>query len=90
MKISVIDVGSNSVRLMVMADGKTLYKRLDTTRLGEGLATSGVLKPEAIERTARAVQILRLRQNSAARARRTFLQPLRCARRQTAPTSSPA
>lgn len=57
MKISVIDVGSNSVRLMVMADGKTLYKRLDTTRLGEGLATSGVLKPEAIERTARAVQI---------------------------------
>ena len=57
MKISVIDVGSNSVRLMVMADGKTLYKQLDTTRLGEGLANSGVLKPEAIERTARAVQL---------------------------------
>ena len=57
MKISAIDVGSNSVRLMVMADGKTLYKRLDTTRLGEGLANSGVLKPEAIERTARAVQL---------------------------------
>ena len=56
MKISAIDVGSNSVRLMVMADGKTLYKQLDTTRLGEGLANSGVLKPEAIERTARAVQ----------------------------------
>lgn len=57
MKISAIDVGSNSVRLMVMADGKTLYKQLDTTRLAEGLAQSGVLKPEAIERTARAVQI---------------------------------
>ena len=57
MKISAIDVGSNSVRLMVMADGKTLYKQLDTTRLGEGLANSGVLKPEAIERTARAVQL---------------------------------
>ena len=57
MKISAIDVGSNSVRLMVMADGKTLYKQLDTTRLAEGLAGSGVLKPEAIERTARAVQI---------------------------------
>ena len=56
MKISAIDVGSNSVRLMVMADGKTLYKQLDTTRLAEGLAQSGVLKPEAIERTARAVQ----------------------------------
>lgn len=57
MKISAIDIGSNSVRLMVMADGKTLYKQLDTTRLGEGLANSGVLKPEAIERTARAVQL---------------------------------
>ncbi len=57
MKISAIDVGSNSVRLMVMADGKTLYKQIDTTRLGEGLANSGVLKPEAIERTARSVQL---------------------------------
>ena len=57
MKISVIDVGSNSVRLMVMADGKTLYKQLDTTRLSEGLAARGRLKPEAIERTARAVQL---------------------------------
>ena len=42
---------------MVMADGKTLYKKIDTTRLGEGLASSGVLKPEAIERTARSVQL---------------------------------
>ncbi len=57
MKISAIDVGSNSVRLMVMADGKTLYKKLETTRLGEGLEKTGRLKSEAIERTARAVQI---------------------------------
>ncbi len=57
MKISAIDVGSNSVRLMVMADGKTLYKQTDTTRLGEGLAASGRLLPEAIERTARSVQL---------------------------------
>ncbi len=57
MKISAIDVGSNSVRLMVMADGKTLYKRTDTTRLGEGLAACGRLSPEAIERTARSVQL---------------------------------
>ena len=42
---------------MVMADGKTLYKQLETTRLSEGLASSGLLKPEAIERTARAVQL---------------------------------
>ncbi|MCD8308309.1 MAG: hypothetical protein LUD19_00525 [Clostridia bacterium] len=55
MKIAAIDVGSNSVRLMVMADGKTLYKRLCTTRLGEGVAVSGTLSPVAIERTAQAV-----------------------------------
>lgn len=55
MKISAIDVGSNSVRLATIADGKTLYKRIATTRLGEGLAFSGKLKPEAIERTAQAI-----------------------------------
>ncbi len=57
MKISAIDIGSNSVRLAVFADGKTLYKRLETTRLGEGVS-SGRLKEEAIERTARAVNRL--------------------------------
>lgn len=55
MKISVIDVGSNSVRLALFADGKTLYKRLSSTRLGEGLAVTGRLSDGAIERTARAV-----------------------------------
>lgn len=55
MKIAVIDIGSNSVRLMLWADGKTLYKKLNTTRLGEGLSFAPVLKKEAIERTANAV-----------------------------------
>ena len=32
-KFAVIDVGSNSVRLMFVADGKVLYKALQTTRL---------------------------------------------------------
>ncbi|MBQ8229388.1 MAG: phosphatase [Clostridia bacterium] len=54
-KFAVIDIGSNSVRLMFVADGKVLYKRLSTTRLGEGIATSSRLKTEAIERSARAV-----------------------------------
>ena len=40
---------------MLWADGKTLYKKLKTTRLGEGLARTGRLSPEAIERTAAAV-----------------------------------
>lgn len=60
MKIGVIDIGSNSVRLMLWADGKTLYKKLNTTRLGEGLERSPYLLPEACERTARAVAALAL------------------------------
>ena len=54
-RFAVIDVGSNSVRLMLVADGKVLYKRLNTTRLGEGLAQAPFLKPEAAERSAIAV-----------------------------------
>lgn len=51
---AIIDIGSNSVRLMIWADD--FYKRVNTTRLGEGLALSGKLKPEAIARTAQAVK----------------------------------
>lgn len=54
-KFAVMDIGSNSVRLMLVANGKVLYKSLNTTRLGEGLASSSRLKAEAIERTANAV-----------------------------------
>lgn len=55
MKIAVIDIGSNSVRLMLWADGKTLYKRMHTTRLGEGLNNAPKLLPQAISRTAQAI-----------------------------------
>lgn len=54
-KFAVIDIGSNSVRLMFVADGKVLYKDLRTTRLGEGLADKPILQPIAIERSAQAV-----------------------------------
>ena len=55
-RYAVIDVGSNSVRLLFVADGKVLYKRLKTTRLGEGIAFSSLLKEEAILRSALAVE----------------------------------
>lgn len=55
MKICAIDIGSNSVRLATVKDGKTLYKRLATTRLGEGISSSGRLNAQAVDRTARAV-----------------------------------
>ncbi len=54
-KFAVIDIGSNSVRLMFVAGGKVLYKCMHTTRLGEGLAEKPLLLPNAIERTAQAV-----------------------------------
>ncbi len=53
MKYAVIDIGSNSVRLMLWADG-TLYKKLFTTRLAAGMQR-GVLAEDAMERTAAAV-----------------------------------
>jgi exopolyphosphatase/guanosine-5'-triphosphate,3'-diphosphate pyrophosphatase len=56
MKYGVIDIGSNSVRLMMWSDGTTLYKQLDSTRLGEGIAFSGRLSPAAMERSAEAVK----------------------------------
>ena len=55
-KYAVIVIGSNSVRLLFVADGKVLYKRLKTTRLGEGIAFSSTLKKEAIVRSALAVE----------------------------------
>ena len=55
-KYAVIDIGSNSVRLMLVANGNILYKQVETTRLGEGLASSTLLKDEAIARSAKAVE----------------------------------
>ena len=55
MKIAVIDIGSNSVRLMLWANGKSLYKKIATTRLGAGLAQSGVLCEESMLRSVSAI-----------------------------------
>lgn len=52
---AVIDVGSNSVRLMLSDGVNTISKETIITRLAEGLSTTNMLKPEAVERTARAV-----------------------------------
>lgn len=55
MKLAVIDIGSNSVRLMMRANGITLYKKVCTTRLGDKLSLTGVLQEDAMARTAQAV-----------------------------------
>ena len=43
MKYAVIDVGSNSVRLMVSDGERTIYKKINTTRLALGLSLTGNL-----------------------------------------------
>lgn len=55
MKYGVIDIGSNSVRLLLWEDGCSIYKKLNTTRLGKGIEQSGRLTADAIDRTVRAV-----------------------------------
>jgi exopolyphosphatase/guanosine-5'-triphosphate,3'-diphosphate pyrophosphatase len=59
-RYAVIDVGTNSVKFHLAereADGglRTIIDRADITRLGEGLAESGQLDPEAMKRTVEAV-----------------------------------
>lgn len=56
MKLAIIDVGSNSVRLMLWVDGKTLYKKVITTRLSANLAQSGILSEESIARSLEAIK----------------------------------
>ena len=49
-----IDIGSNSVRLLLVSDG-TNRKFVETTRLAKGLSEAGVLDAERMEQTADAV-----------------------------------
>jgi len=50
--VAAIDCGTNSVRLLVSQDGRTTLERLmRITRLGQGVAATGVLDPAAIDRT---------------------------------------
>lgn len=51
MKFGVIDVGSNSVRLMISDGERTQNKFVQTTRLAEGMNDDNNLKTVAIERT---------------------------------------
>jgi exopolyphosphatase/guanosine-5'-triphosphate,3'-diphosphate pyrophosphatase len=50
--VAAIDIGTNSVRLLVSRDGRTTLERLmRITRLGKGVDATGRLDPEAIGRT---------------------------------------
>jgi len=50
--VAAIDCGTNSTRLLIArGDGSTVDRRMQITRLGEGVDRSGSLSPGAIERT---------------------------------------
>lgn len=52
---AVIDIGTNSVRLLVADNKKAILKQLKTTRLGEGICKSNIMSASAMARTADAV-----------------------------------
>ncbi len=57
MRVAVVDIGTNSTRLLIadVADGggavETLVRRSQVTRLGHGVDASGSLEQESVERT---------------------------------------
>lgn len=55
MKQAVIDIGSNSVRLLLVKEKRT-SKQIITTRLAEGSGDEFILKPTPMERTVNAVK----------------------------------
>ena len=55
MKYGVIDIGSNSVRLMISENGQTINKYVKTTRLAENMEADNNLQDISMERTACAV-----------------------------------
>lgn len=55
MKYAIVDIGSNSVRLMISQDLTTLEKFVETTALGQDLQRSGCLCDDAMARTCEAI-----------------------------------
>lgn len=55
MLYGVIDIGSNSARLMMHDGVKTLYKKVKITRLAENMGDAKILTDSAVDRTVNAV-----------------------------------
>jgi exopolyphosphatase / guanosine-5'-triphosphate,3'-diphosphate pyrophosphatase len=50
--VAAVDIGTNSVRLLITdAQGRELERRMQITRLGQGVDVTGSLHPDAIART---------------------------------------
>lgn len=60
MKTAVVDIGSNSVRLMIAENGVTLQKTVETTQLATGLQKTGRLQESYMQATLQALSSFRL------------------------------
>ena len=49
--LAAVDCGTNSTRLLIVDDGRTVERLMRITRLGQGVDATGRLAPEAVERT---------------------------------------
>ncbi len=58
MNCGIIDIGSNSVRLMIANDNGFSDKIVITTKLAEGMIGNGILQDKAIQRTVAALSFL--------------------------------
>jgi exopolyphosphatase/guanosine-5'-triphosphate,3'-diphosphate pyrophosphatase len=54
-RAAVVDVGTNSVKFLLVEDGRTLVDRAEITRLGQGAGDDGRLAPQSIARTVDAI-----------------------------------
>jgi exopolyphosphatase/guanosine-5'-triphosphate,3'-diphosphate pyrophosphatase len=71
MRLAVIDIGTNSTKLTVMDGAKILADEMVVTRIGEGVAKTGRIKPRAAERTVKCVKTF-LRQARQLKAEKIF------------------
>ena len=63
-KLAIIDLGSNSVRMIIMkifdnGSYKMLDQAKEMVRLSEGMSEDGMLQPVAVERTVEALKLFR-------------------------------
>jgi exopolyphosphatase/guanosine-5'-triphosphate,3'-diphosphate pyrophosphatase len=72
-RVAAIDVGTNTVRLLVSEDGRDVRRSMEITRLGQGVDAARRLRADAIARTAQAVETF------AARARELGAERVRVA-----------
>jgi exopolyphosphatase/guanosine-5'-triphosphate,3'-diphosphate pyrophosphatase len=57
--VAAVDCGTNSTRLLISDEGRTVDRRMIITRLGQGVDRTARLAPDAIERTAAALREFR-------------------------------